>query len=113
MSYVLIIFILGLLILIHEFGHLIAAKYAKIPIACFSMGFGPKLWGCNKDGTEYRLSLIPIGGYVLPKIECEEDFLQFSIFQRVLFCCGGPLANIIAAVLCIAIINLKSASNFS
>lgn len=108
MSYVLIIFVLGILILIHELGHLIAAKHVKIPIARFSVGFGSKLWGFKKDETEYWLSLIPLGGYVLPKIESEEEFSQFSTFQRILFCLGGPLANIIAALLCLSAINIAS-----
>lgn len=108
MSYILIVFILGLLILIHELGHLIAAKYAKIPIARFSVGFGPRLWGFKRHGMEYWVSLIPLGGYVLPQIACEEDFLQFSIFKRIQFTLGGPLANIITALLCISAINIAS-----
>jgi len=108
MSYALIIFIVGLLILIHELGHLIAAKYAKIPIARFSVGFGPRVWGFKRHVTEYWVSLIPLGGYVLPQIESEKDFLQFSTFKRVQFALGGPLANIITALLCISALNIAS-----
>lgn len=106
MGYILIVLILGTLILIHEAGHLMMAKHTKIPIARFSVGFGPRIWGFKKNNTEYWLSLIPIGGYVLPRIENEEDFLKIPLFRRILFCIGGPLANIVTALLSISAINM-------
>jgi regulator of sigma E protease len=66
MSYMMVVLAIGLVILFHEFGHFIAAKKAGIAIAVFSLGFGPKVIGKKWGGTEYRLSLIPLGGYVLP-----------------------------------------------
>jgi len=96
-NYLLIIVLLGAIILIHELGHLLAAKFCGIPIQRFSVGFGPRIWGFRRRGTEYRLSLVPLGGYVLPEGESEEDYLRHPAFRRILFSLGGPLANMIAA----------------
>jgi regulator of sigma E protease len=97
MNYLLILLILGVIILIHEAGHLLAAKATAIPIRCFSVGFGPRVWGFRRGVTEYRLSLIPIGGYVLPEGETEDEILGHSAPRRILFSLGGPLANLLAA----------------
>jgi regulator of sigma E protease len=105
MGYLLVIVVLGLLILIHELGHLAAAKYAKIPIERFSVGFGPRLWGFNKNGTDYWLSLVPLGGYVLPRIDEDEGLSEFPLFKRIVFCLGGPMANILTAFICVSIAN--------
>ncbi len=97
MNYLLILLVLGTIILIHEFGHLLAAKATGIPIRRFSVGFGPRIWGFQRGGTEYRVSLVPIGGYVLPEGESEEEFLGYPASRRILFSLGGPLANMAAA----------------
>jgi len=62
MSYVAVAIIIGLLIAIHEYGHLLAAKLCGIPVSRFSIGFGPKLFGFKLAETSYWFSLIPIGG---------------------------------------------------
>jgi regulator of sigma E protease len=97
--------LISFLILIHELGHLIAAKLSNIPIQLFSVGFGPKLWSFRKGQTEYRLSALPVAGYVLPKIENEDDFFQIDSSRRIAFALGGPLANIILAVICLGFLN--------
>ncbi|MDA8234183.1 MAG: site-2 protease family protein [Clostridia bacterium] len=106
MSYILVIFAVGFLILVHEVGHLLAAKWAGIPIARFSIGFGPKLWSFTKGGVEYRIALIPLGGYVLPDIEEEKDFFALAVRKRIIFSLGGPLANLVFAYPLMAIYNL-------
>src|SRR4030095_14053506 len=58
------IFILGAAVILHEFGHFIVAKLLKIRVETFSAGFGPRLFGIKKGHTDYRLSLISLGGYV-------------------------------------------------
>ena len=83
MNYLIIILLIGLLILVHELGHFLAARWVKIPVARFSIGFGPKLWGYKKGNTEYWLSLIPIGGYVLPEIEDETEFFKIPVYKRM------------------------------
>ena len=55
---------LFVIVLVHELGHLLAAKWAGMPASVFSVGFGRRLWGFHWRGTEYRLSMIPLGGYV-------------------------------------------------
>ncbi len=104
MGYILVIVILGVLILIHELGHLAAAKCAKIPVARFSVGFGPKLWGFKSNETDYWLALFPLGGYVLPYVDDERGLSGYSLFQRVVLCLGGPVANIVAALVCLSIV---------
>ena len=74
MSYLLIFCTVSLLIILHELGHFLAAKRMGIPIARFSVGLGPKVWGFKIGETEYWLSMIPCGGYVLPALEDEEAF---------------------------------------
>jgi regulator of sigma E protease len=112
MIYLIIILILGLAILIHELGHLIMAKWVQMPIQKFSIGFGRKLWGVKKGDTEYQLSLIPLGGYVLPRIESEEDYWRFPLWRFIFFTLGGVAANVLAAFVCLGVINVW-ASGFS
>ena len=56
--------VLGALVFIHELGHHLLAKYFGIGVEKFSLGFGPKIYGTQRGETEYRISLIPLGGYV-------------------------------------------------
>lgn len=112
MSYFIILFLIGLLILVHELGHFFAAKWMKIPIARFSIGFGPKLWSYKKGGTEYWLSLVPVGGYVLPAIEDETEFFKIPVYKRVIFSAGGPAANIVAPIILFGAANIVT-SGFS
>jgi regulator of sigma E protease len=105
MSYLETIVLLGLLILIHEAGHLAAAKLAGIPVAGFSVGFGPKLWSRRWGRTEYALRALPLGGYVLPAVEDPEEFRAFALSRRLLYFLGGPLANLAAALPLFALLN--------
>jgi regulator of sigma E protease len=98
MSYLAVIVVLGLLIAIHEFGHLLAAKLCRIPVERFSIGFGPRLTGFKAGETSYWLSAIPLGGYVLPALN-EQQFRRLPLYKVILFALGGPVANIVAAYL--------------
>jgi len=106
MNYLLVVFLVGFLILIHEVGHLLAALMVKIPVARFSVGFGPRIWSFRKGGIEYCLSLIPLGGYVLPEIEDEQQFFALPARKRIFFSLGGPLANVIFAYPLLALYNI-------
>jgi regulator of sigma E protease len=106
MSYLLIFCTLSLLIILHELGHFLAAKRMGIPIARFSVGLGPKVWGCKMGETEYWLSMIPCGGYVLPELEDEEAFDKIPLKSRILFSLGGPAANILGAFFCLSLMNV-------
>jgi regulator of sigma E protease len=102
MSYVCILFTIGLIILIHEIGHFTAARLTGIPIERFSIGFGPKLYSHRGKHTEYLISLIPIGGYVLPETT-EADFYKIPVIRRIVFSLGGPVANIFCSLLMLTI----------
>lgn len=106
MSYLLIFCTVSLLILLHELGHFLAAKRMGIPIARFSLGLGPKLWGFKMGETEYWLSMIPCGGYVMPAMEDLEAFDKIPLKHRILFSLSGPAANILGAFLCLSLMNI-------
>jgi regulator of sigma E protease len=105
MGYLITFMLISFLILIHELGHFIAARLSGIPIELFSIGFGPKLWSVRIGRTEYRISAVPIGGYVLPEMENPEDFFHIASSRRIVFALGGPLANIILALICLGFLN--------
>ncbi|MEZ0344049.1 MAG: RIP metalloprotease RseP [Caldimicrobium sp.] len=101
------IIVIGVLVFVHELGHFLAAKRAGVKVEIFSFGFGPKLLGMTFGETEYRISLIPLGGYVklygehpeiLPSVaEPERAFAFKSPFQKTFIVIAGPLANFIFA----------------
>ena len=92
--------ILGILVIVHEFGHFIAAKKSGVRVEKFYVGFGPKLFSVRKKQTEYGISVMPLGGYVklagdnLEECKGEPDeFLSQPVKKRfwIIFC--GPLLN--------------------
>jgi len=99
MGYLSIVIVLGGLILFHELGHLLAALRLGIPVERFSLGFGPKVYSRRWKGIEFRVSAIPFGGYVLPKVKDLDEFRAIPARERILFSLGGPLMNFIVAYL--------------
>ena len=98
--------ILGGMIVIHEFGHFIVAKMFGIRVETFSVGFGKRLWGFKKGDTDYRLSLIPLGGYVKMSGESLDEqttgapyeFMSKPKWQRFCVAIAGPAMNILTAI---------------
>jgi regulator of sigma E protease len=98
--------VLGVMILIHEWGHYAAAKFFKVRVEVFSIGFGTRLVGFRRDETDYRISAIPLGGYVKMSGENPMDertgdpgeFLSHPRWQRFIIAAAGPAMNIILAV---------------
>jgi len=98
--------VLGLLIFVHELGHFLVAKRAGVSVLKFSLGFGPKIAGFTRGGTEYLLSAIPLGGYVKmlgedPKEEVadkERSFSAKSVGWRSLIILAGPGSNFLLAI---------------
>lgn len=98
--------VLGFMILIHEFGHYAAAKLFKVRVEVFSIGFGKRLLGFRKGETDYRISAIPLGGYVKMSGENPMDertgdpaeFLSHPRWQRFIIALAGPAMNIMLAV---------------
>jgi regulator of sigma E protease len=105
------IFALGVIIFVHELGHLLMAKFFGMRVDTFSLGFGKRLWGFRRGETEYRVSLVPLGGYV--KLAGEEgdtpegdprEFRAKPRWQRILVFLAGPAMNIALAIVLIAIV---------
>ena len=67
------LFVIGILVLLHEAGHFVVAKYLGLSVEVFSVGFGPRLFGKRFKETDYRVSWLPIGGYVKIKGETEDE----------------------------------------
>ena len=104
------IFVLGLLIFIHELGHFILAKLVGIRVERFSLGFPPRLIGKKIGDTDYCISAIPLGGYVKMAGMIDEsmdsdgikgepdEFMSKPIWARVLVISAGPIFNILLAI---------------
>ena len=103
---------IGFLIFIHEFGHFIAARVAGVRVEVFSLGFGHRVWGFFWRGTDYRISLVPLGGYVrvagedpTQRTNLEPDDLYAkSHGARALFFSGGVLMNLLFALIAFPIV---------
>jgi regulator of sigma E protease len=106
------ILVLGILVFVHEFGHFIVAKAFKIAVPVFSLGFGPRIAGFRRKETDYRLSAVPLGGYVrLAGDEADEartggpeEFLSRPRWQRFCVFVAGATFNIVLAVLVMAVV---------
>jgi regulator of sigma E protease len=106
MSYIITAAIISLIIFIHELGHFAAARAAGIPVEALSLGFGPVLAGKKYRGTEYRLSAIPFGGYLMPAADIDQ-FFRISPARRILLSLGGPAANILTAIPLFSLLNIS------
>jgi len=110
--------VFGVLVFVHEFGHFFMAKLVGINVETFSFGYGKRLFGYKMGGTDYRISLVPMGGYV--KFSGDEalegikqntepkpgDFQSAKRWQRFLVILMGPVMNVALAVLILAFINM-------
>ncbi len=111
--------VLGIMVLVHEFGHFAVAKFFKVKVEVFSIGFGKRLFGFRRGDTDYRLSLLPLGGYVKMQGELggdgtvpmsgtdpadnrrvidPGDLNSKPRWQRILIALAGPVANFILAL---------------
>lgn len=103
------VFALGSIVFVHELGHHLMAKVFGARVRTFSLGFGRRLWGFEWGGTDYRVSVLPLGGYV--RLEGEmpgeqsghpHDFNNKPRWQRILFYLAGPAMNVVLSVTLIA-----------
>src|SRR5271166_6414327 len=108
---------LGVIILVHEWGHFIAARFFGVRVDVFSIGFGPRLFGFKRGATDWRISAVPLGGYVrmagqdMTEIDSGEEkptgapdeLLSKKRWQRALISFAGPAINLIFPVLLLGI----------
>ena len=107
LSIVAFLFVLGVMIFVHELGHHIAAKLLGIRVDVFSLGFGRRLIGFKRGDTDYRISLLPLGGYVKMAGENYDEeltgdpgeFMAHPKMHRFLVAIAGPAMNIILALI--------------
>ncbi|MBR3152865.1 MAG: site-2 protease family protein [Clostridia bacterium] len=112
-----IIFVLGFLVLIHEGGHFLVAKFFKVYVNEFSIGFGKELISRKRKETKYVLRMIPFGGYVSMLGEEERSteegsFSELSVPKRIAIVAAGGLVNIIFGLLTYFILISIVANNF-
>src|SRR5882672_339535 len=100
--------LLGVLVLVHELGHFLVAKWLGVRVISFSIGMGPRVIGFTRGGTDYRISLLPLGGFVRmagdsPEAEdrsgAPDEFLSKPWWARALITAAGPIANLVFALL--------------
>ena len=111
------LFVLGVLVFVHELGHFLAARRLGVRVLTFSLGFGPKLLKIRRGDTEYCVSAIPLGGYVKmagenpddPRTGRPDEFLSKTKWERFQILIMGPAMNIILAVVVMAIVLAQGA----
>jgi len=104
---VMFIIAISTLIIIHELGHFLAARFYGVVVECFSIGFGPIIWEkYDKLGTKYVISIIPFGGYVkmldnrinnMPYENIYKTINHKAIWKRVIIIFSGPFFNFLFA----------------
>jgi regulator of sigma E protease len=108
--------VLGVMILVHEWGHFIVARLFGVRVDVFSIGFGPRLFGWKRGATDYRVSALPIGGYVrmagqdLSEIDsgnkaptgAPDELMSKPRWQRALISFAGPAVNLVFPILLLA-----------
>lgn len=112
------IIVLGVLITIHELGHFVIARLFGVGVEKFSLGFGPRLLGKKIGRTEYRISAIPLGGYVkmvgeepdseIDPVDIPISFTHQHVWKRILIVAAGPVFNLLLAAVVFFIIFLIS-----
>ncbi|MGQ3292748.1 MAG: M50 family metallopeptidase, partial [Shinella sp.] len=115
--------VLTLIVFVHEMGHYLAGRWSGIGITAFSVGFGPEIFGFNdRHGTRWKLSAIPLGGYVkflgdddpasipdynavaaLPESVRKRTFLGAALWKRAVTVAAGPIANFVLAIAIFAV----------
>lgn len=113
-----IIFLLGFLVFIHEGGHFLAARFFKIKVEEFSIGFGPKLFTKKGKETIYSIGAIPFGGYVKmlgeeERSDEEGSFNKAKVLDRIVIVAAGAIVNIVFAVIVFFFLSIFSGYNIS
>lgn len=111
-----VVFLLGILIFVHELGHFLVGKACGLGVEIFSIGFGPKIISFRKDGTDYRICWVPLGGFVkfagsLPSEEVPDRFKGQELYKadrwkKALMIAAGPGGNLLLAAVLYAILGM-------
>jgi len=115
-SFLAIIFVFGLLVLIHELGHFLAAKWMGVRVERFSIGFPPRLLGKKIGDTDYCISAIPLGGYVKMSGMIDEsmdtestgadyEFNSKPVWKRIVIIIAGVVMNFFLAIIILTVLN--------
>lgn len=108
------LFVLSIIVLVHEFGHYLAARLVGVRVEAFSFGFGKRIFGKKIGDTDFRVSVIPLGGYVKMAGEEEYDPANLKPYEfeaknraeKIFILIMGPLMNVLLAFLILAVINM-------
>ena len=111
------LFVLGVLVFVHELGHFLAAKRVGIRVLKFQLGFNPTIVSFRRGDTEYGIGALPLGGYVKMAGESPEDgptgrndeFLSKSKWERFQVLIMGPVMNLVLAVALLAVVLYQGA----
>src|SRR5919106_7051218 len=114
------LFVLGVLVFIHELGHFLLCRWNGVRVITFSLGFGPKILKVQRGDTEYCISAIPLGGYVKmagenpddPRSGNADEFLSKTKWERFQILIMGPAMNIALAVVVMAVVLMQGAEVF-
>ena len=107
-----VVLVLGVMVLVHEWGHFIVARMCGVRVDVFSIGFGPRLFGWKRGATDYRVSALPLGGYVRmagqdlsevdsgekPPTGAPDELMSKPRWQRALISFAGPAVNLILPI---------------
>ena len=107
---------IALLVAVHEWGHFAMARACGVKVLKFSIGFGPRLWGwtSKRSGTEYQISVLPLGGFVRmldereAPVDASELHLAFNrkpLSSRAAVVAAGPIANLLLAIVLYTLVN--------
>jgi len=115
------VFVLGVLIFVHELGHFLMARRIGVRVITFSLGFGPKVVGFRRGDTEYRVSAVPLGGYVKmagetpddPRSGQPDEFLSKTKWQRFQVLIMGPVMNILLAIVLMWVVLMRADREYS
>ncbi len=115
------LFAIGVLVAVHEAGHFFVARWCRVKVLRFSVGFGKPLWRrVGRDGTEYVIAAIPLGGYVrmldtrndqVPAASLAEAFDQQSVYKRIAIVAAGPVINLVFAAFLYASVQYAGVSH--
>src|SRR5918992_5277543 len=111
------IFVIGVLVFVHELGHFLMARRIGVRVLTFSLGFGPKILSYRRGDTEYCISIIPLGGYVKmagenpddPRSGNSDEFLSKTKWERFQILIMGPAMNIALAVVVMSVVLMQGA----